>query len=420
MGVIFSRFRKKSSVELLEEVEEEIKELQEDSADTERRHRKITKKLMSYSSVLCISLSVLLYFYFPSQLHTKVILIGLLMLSPVLYYVVNRIISWYYKRKIRSSHSRLNDLKKEKKRLIDEIMEKETYKVAKDILEKYAPETLPEKNAPKLMQLSRSISAVPPNPPPMPQDPRVRSQPITPFAQKNNANMALSPNPSTLSQGFQRRPPVPSQIVSGSKSYVDKLFDYIVGDGPNNRYALICSRCSTHNGMALMEEFEYTAFRCYACHIFNPARKQRPMAPKLESEKTEMEEKVSDQDSSTESSSSVDEGEGDGKAEEEKKEKPGESSPNKETKPASESTPVKPVESSIGVNYCTSVMDISKSNATRRKSGPWNGDFGKDGENKRKSHSKDDDVLTNVSHHVKGDGVDLGSVVNGKLDSEST
>lgn len=62
------------------------------------------------------------------------------------YYIVNRIISWYYKRKIKSSHSRLNDLKKEKKRLLDEIMENETYKVAKDILEKYAPETLPEKN----------------------------------------------------------------------------------------------------------------------------------------------------------------------------------------------------------------------------------------------------------------------------------
>ena len=39
-------------------------------------------------------------------------------------------------------------MKKEKKRLLEEVMDKETYKVAKDILEKFAPETLPRKTQP--------------------------------------------------------------------------------------------------------------------------------------------------------------------------------------------------------------------------------------------------------------------------------
>lgn len=30
-----------------------------------------------------------------------------------------------------------------------------------------------------------------------------------------------------------------------------------MGDGPSNRYALICRQCECHNGMALKEEFEY-------------------------------------------------------------------------------------------------------------------------------------------------------------------
>lgn len=34
--------------------------------------------------------------------------------------------------------------------------------------------------------------------------------------------------------------------------------------------------------MALREEFEYFAFRCCYCYTFNPARKLRPAAPKLE------------------------------------------------------------------------------------------------------------------------------------------
>ena len=33
--------------------------------------------------------------------------------------------------------------------------------------------------------------------------------------------------------------------------------EYFVGDGPSNRYALICNKCAGHNGMALKEEFEY-------------------------------------------------------------------------------------------------------------------------------------------------------------------
>ena len=38
---------------------------------------------------------------------------------------------------------------------------------------------------------------------------------------------------------------------------MDKLVEYLVGDGPENRYALICKQCQSHNGMALKEEFEY-------------------------------------------------------------------------------------------------------------------------------------------------------------------
>lgn len=55
-----------------------------------------------------------------------------------------------------------------------------------------------------------------------------------------------------------------------------------MGDGPNNRYALICSQCHSHNGMALKEEFEYIAFRCCYCYQLNPAKKHRPTAPKLD------------------------------------------------------------------------------------------------------------------------------------------
>lgn len=64
--------------------------------------------------------------------------------------------------------------------------------------------------------------------------------------------------------------------VTYTCSSLSKVVEYLVGDGPNNRYALICSECHSHNGMVLRDEFEYTTFRCAYCYHLNPARKRKP------------------------------------------------------------------------------------------------------------------------------------------------
>jgi len=65
-------------------------------------------------------------------------------------------------------------------------------------------------------------------------------------------------------------------VVTYNCSSLSKVVEYLVGDGPNNRYALICSDCHSHNGMVLRDEFEYTTFRCAYCYHLNPARKRKP------------------------------------------------------------------------------------------------------------------------------------------------
>ena len=58
----------------------------------------------------------------------------------------------------------------------------------------------------------------------------------------------------------QRRapgPPLPRPVLPRERGYMDKVVEYLVGDGPSNRFALICKQCQSHNGMALREEFEY-------------------------------------------------------------------------------------------------------------------------------------------------------------------
>jgi endoplasmic reticulum junction formation protein lunapark len=55
---------------------------------------------------------------------------------------LKRIITWYFARQIKSNETKLEQLKEEKKKLLDDVMDKETYKAAKEILEQFAPEQL--------------------------------------------------------------------------------------------------------------------------------------------------------------------------------------------------------------------------------------------------------------------------------------
>lgn len=101
----------------------------------------------------------------------------------------------------------------------------------------------------------------------------------------SNSSGAASPLPPGMPRRIASPGPMPrpaQPILPRERTAMDKLVEYLVGDGPNNRYALICSQCHSHNGMALKEEFEYIAFRCCYCYQLNPAKKHRPTAPKLD------------------------------------------------------------------------------------------------------------------------------------------
>lgn len=78
-----------------------------------------------------------------------------------------------------------------------------------------------------------------------------------------------------------RGPVLPRPVLPAERSVLDKMVEYLVGDGPSNRFALICRRCNRHNGMALKEEFEFLSYHCAYCQFHNPAKRTRPSAPRL-------------------------------------------------------------------------------------------------------------------------------------------
>ncbi|XP_015990162.1 endoplasmic reticulum junction formation protein lunapark isoform X3 [Rousettus aegyptiacus] len=194
-------------------------------------------------------------------------------------------------------------------------MEKETYKTAKLILERFDPESKkakefeppsagaavtarPGQEIRQRTAAQRNLSPTPASssqgPPPQvpvsPGPPKDTSAPggpperaVTPALSSNMLPRRLG-SPGTSVPGMGLHPPGPPlarPILPRERGALDRIVEYLVGDGPQNRYALICQQCFSHNGMALKEEFEYIAFRCAYCFFLNPARKTRPQAPRL-------------------------------------------------------------------------------------------------------------------------------------------
>lgn len=347
MGAFIAKLwrRKRSTRDVLDKIRKEICDIEEFNQSTHTWHKKLLGYLLAYFSVIYLIAAMVAYFkYFNNPLWrdftSQLQLMTPFIVAPFIFIFLKRFLTWWYHRKIKRNEVALTKLKEQKAKILDEVMETETYKVAKEILDEFASEgekralnvKSPNLNAtrsksvleaskindsgmelrkrhtintsmasaPMVVKAAAAASSEPltmarpssaplhekaspskrPNLPPLPRTP------------VHNASMSVHRPPPG--------PPLPRPVLPRERGYMDRVVEYLVGDGPHNRYALICRQCQSHNGMALKEEFEYIAYRCCYCHYWNPARKQRPTAPKLEATRPQV---------STESSSSEEESE---------------------------------------------------------------------------------------------------------------
>lgn len=310
MGVLISKLRgKPSTKDLLEDLEKQIAELEEYKRSTEQQQKRVIGSLIFYSIVLYIlSSTIFLFYYFPATTQERILYSIPLLFFPILLYFFKRFLQWYFVQKIKNNEEQLLELKKRRRSLLEYAMETETYKVVKELLERFDPEYH------KMIFESKPAIEAPPSPVPIKgtfgemelrrrSPPSKGSLPLATPGQTLTINNVAGPShiptlfpgkpPTNIAfppaffqrngQQFVRTPlsSMPRPVLPRERSLVDRLVDYLVGDGPSNRYALICRQCQSHNGMALKEEFEFIAFRCCYCFHWNPPRSQQPPAPRL-------------------------------------------------------------------------------------------------------------------------------------------
>lgn len=319
MGWVLSKFRRKrSTFEELEKIETELSSLGKLKTETLVWQKKVLGHLVTYSILLYLISALVVYFRFlpgARGRQDQAILLLPFLVTPLLIYILRRLLTWWYHRKVARGDTKLAALRDKKAKILEEVMEKETYKVAKQILDKFAPGKTQGTTPP------RAPSQAPPRPssggPGSGME--VRRRPVTGGLNSTAPNGGATTTPSqgppgsvmprpggALTPGMGRGggpamlggppppmlgppgvrggapgPPLPRPVLPRERGYLDKFVEYLVGDGPANRFALVCRQCQSHNGMALREEFEYIAYRCCYCFYWNPARKQRPVAPRL-------------------------------------------------------------------------------------------------------------------------------------------
>jgi len=182
--------------------------------------------------------------YLPDEFTARLAMTLPFFAFPLIIWSIRTVLIFFFSKRTERNNEALDDLKSQKKKILEEVMEKETYKTAKLILERFDPDS------------KKAKEFEPPS-----------------------AGAAVTARPG---QGLHPPgPPLARPILPRERGALDRIVEYLVGDGPQNRYALICQQCFSHNGMALKEEFEYIAFRCAYCFFLNPARKTRPQAPRL-------------------------------------------------------------------------------------------------------------------------------------------
>ncbi|XP_067299250.1 endoplasmic reticulum junction formation protein lunapark-A [Pseudorasbora parva] len=310
MGAVVSRWRAKpSTVEVLEGLDKDIQSLEEYREKNQKQRKIWVYRLLLYSVLLYMIACMVVYaWYIPEQTIGKVIVASPFLIFPLLVWLLRKLLIVLYDKRTERNNEKLEDLKAEKKKILEQVMETETYKNAKLILERFDPDSKkkleleaqpigPPATPRQGQELRQRLVSPRPagRPPPGPVTasgvtPAPLSAPGGPPEKglltstphgliRRPGTPACSPSP-----GMGMHPPGPPlarPILPRERGAMDRVIEYLVGDGPQNRYALICQQCLSHNGMALKEEFEYIAFRCAYCYFLNPARKMRPQAPRL-------------------------------------------------------------------------------------------------------------------------------------------
>lgn len=178
---------------------------------------------------------------------------------PVVGYLLVKVVRAVFNIVTKNRTNRLKVLKDKHRAKIDELKKITNFNTTANLLNKYGEKDEPVKKPAK----------------PLPKGPgsKKKNQPVRPITPQSSV---LNPVKSNVNN--QRTSPpnqLPAPVAPKNRPIQDRLLDLLIGSDNNesieNRYALICVNCFTHNGLAPPNSTDpsKTKFACLKCGFLN-------------------------------------------------------------------------------------------------------------------------------------------------------
>ncbi|KAL0571303.1 hypothetical protein V5O48_010653 [Marasmius crinis-equi] len=177
-------------------------------------------------------------------------------LGPIVILFIRRIVQIWFTRKGDAEEKTLQQLLKQQRAKVEEIKKKTNFYSTRDLLSRYDDQSAPS------TPLRQRIP---------------QGQPIPSTPQQARPNGPTNGQLRTpVSQGLQAQlSPVLPSPGPPRKQWFDKLADVVLGDEDPARFALICEKCFTHNGLVKESVWEDTQYVCPSCKHFNPSKRSK-------------------------------------------------------------------------------------------------------------------------------------------------
>ncbi|CAH8507284.1 unnamed protein product [Schistosoma turkestanicum] len=136
---IFKR-SKKSVVDQLEDIDDEILELENDRSNSIDSEKQFAFRLLFYSFIFFgLSFITVYYYFWPSTLTGKMVICTIFAVYPFCIYFLKYILRVLFSRRVHKTNEKLKQLRATKQKLLEEVMEKETFNKAQQILKRFDP-----------------------------------------------------------------------------------------------------------------------------------------------------------------------------------------------------------------------------------------------------------------------------------------
>ena len=130
MGSWLSRGKSKSTSDQLEKIKAEIASIESFKRDTQQTEKKVIGTLVVYfAAAYAIGAAYAYFFLAKRHDYSRLWLLTPFLVAPVLFLLVKKVLTWWFRRKIRRNEAQLAQLQRQRKKILDEVMETETYKV---------------------------------------------------------------------------------------------------------------------------------------------------------------------------------------------------------------------------------------------------------------------------------------------------